>query len=55
MVEVLLQRRPNGDRKDYFSYVITLPKPLIESLPEFEHASKVKLIVTKKGILLIPI
>ena len=46
MVEVKLQRRLSGQGKDrYFTYVITLPKSIVEALPEL---AKVTVIEKKK-------
>ena len=51
MVNVKLQKRPTGNGK-YFTYVITLPMTLIESLPKFKSAKEVDISVERDGLFL---
>ena len=51
MVKVKLQKRPTGNGK-YFTYVITLPMTLIESLPKFKNCKEVNISIEKEGLFL---
>ncbi len=55
MVEVKLQERisKQGKRR-YISYVITLPKVLVESIPSLMKRKKFDVILEKSKIILIP-
>lgn len=51
MVKVKLQKRPTGNGK-YFTYVITLPMTLVESLPKFNKAKEVDISIKENDLLL---
>lgn len=51
MVKVKMQKRPTGNGK-YFTYVITLPMSLIESLPKFKKAKEVEISIEKEKLTL---
>ena len=51
MVKVKLQKRPTGNGK-YFTYVITLPMTLIESLPKFKNCKEIDISIERDGLFL---
>ncbi len=53
MVHVKLQKRPSGNG-DYFTYVVTLPRVLIESMDEFKDATALNVTTTKGKLILTP-
>ena len=55
MVELKIQKRifKQGKNK-YFTYVVTIPKTIIEVVPEFKKADKLELSLEKGKIVLSP-
>lgn len=51
MVKVKLQKR-TGLRSKYYTYVITLPKSIVESMPDLQNAKYVELVLKKGEIIL---
>lgn len=55
MVEVKLQKRPSGHGKNkYFSYVVTLPKSIVEAVPKLSETKTLKVSLDKGKIILSP-
>jgi len=55
MVDVKLQERISKQgRNDYFTYVITLPKSIVEALPELMKSKRLKITLDKGKIVLTP-
>ena len=54
MVKVKLQKRPTQGGK-YFSYVVTLPMALVESLPEYEGIAELEIKLVNGDLVLRPI
>ena len=54
MVKVKLQKRSTQGGK-YFSYVITLPMALVESIPEYENVRELEIKIIDGKIVLSPI
>ena len=53
MVKVKLRKRPCGDGS-YFCYVVTLPKSVIEALPDFTITKNVDITIKDNAILIKP-
>lgn len=53
MVEVKIQKKPCHKGK-YFNYMITLPTSLVESMPKFKNAKKVRIEIEKGNMVLKP-
>jgi len=47
-IQVKLQKRP-GHRGKYDTYVVTLPKPILDAAPNFKKAELVEVDVNSKG------
>ena len=51
MVKVKLQKR-QGLRGKYYTYVVTLPKSIVESMPKLQEARFVEMILRKEELIL---
>jgi len=51
MVQVKLQKRA-GLRSKYFTYVITLPKSIVEALPKLQKSKYIELTLRNEDIIL---
>ena len=49
-IKVKLQKRP-GHRGKYDTYVVTLPKQILDAAPHFRKAEEVELDVSPKGVI----
>ena len=55
MVEVKIQKRISKQGKnEYLTYVVTIPKTIIEVVPEFKKTEKLELSLEKGKIILSP-
>ncbi|MEK6823860.1 MAG: hypothetical protein AABY06_02380 [Nanoarchaeota archaeon] len=55
MVEVKIQKRISKQGKnEYFTYVVTIPKTIIDSVPELKKTDKFELTLEKGKIILNP-
>ena len=53
MVKVKLQKRKSGNG-NYYSYVITLPVVIIESLPKFKDVKEVDIEISNNNLIIKP-
>lgn len=55
MIEVKVQKHPSGSNNGkYFTYIVTLPKSIMEATPKLSKAKKLKVTLKGESIILTP-